>query len=105
MAKKTRYKFAKKEYAQNGCISAWIAVVSAVSFFISVGLSVGFSGNAGSWIGGFGLLSILLSMFGFLLGAKGYSEKDCSHIFCTVGTIANGMICILYLALYTLGVS
>jgi len=105
MARRPKYKFAKKEYARNGKISAWISLTSAVLFLVSVMISFAFGGVAGVYVGGIGLASMLLSLFGFFQGIKGYSEKDCSHLFCMVGMIANGMICILYLALYAAGVS
>ena len=105
MARRPKYKFAKKEYAKKGRLSTWIAIASASLFVIAVLISFAFGGAAGVYLGGLGLMSMLLSLFGFFLGVQGYSEKRCSHIFCTIGTIANGMICILYLALFAVGVS
>lgn len=103
MARRQKYKFAKKEYAKNGRVSTWIAVVSAILFVVSVILSFAFRGQAGVYVGGIGLMSMLLALFGFFVGIKGYSEKGCSNIFCTVGAIANGLICIIYLALFSVG--
>ncbi len=105
MAKRQKYKFAKKEYAKNGKISTGLAVAAVVLFVFSVILSFAFRGAAGVYVGGIGLLSTLLAVLGFILGVKGYSEKNCSHLFCTIGTIANGLICIFYLAIFSVGVS
>lgn len=105
MARRQKYKFAKTEYAKNGKVSTGLAVASVVLFVVSVILSFALRGEAGVYVGGIGLLSALLAILGFVLGVKGYSEKNCSHLFCTIGTIANGLICIFFLALFSVGVS
>ena len=103
MARRQKYKFAKKEYAKNGLYSAMIAAGSLVLLLLSVLLSLGFRGQGGVFIGGLGLMSMLLSIYGLILGVKGYSEKKCSHMYCAIGTFANGFICILYLIMVSLG--
>ena len=105
MARRQKYKFAKKEYAKKGRISTWIAAASAIIFLIAVIVSYAFQGQAGVYVGGLGLMAMLLSVFGFGGGVRGFSEKKCSHIFCTVGTIANGLMTIIFLALISLGVA
>jgi len=103
MARRQKYKFAKKQYAKNGKYSTMIAGASVLILVISVLLSFLFRGQAGVVVGGLGLMSMLLSIYGFVLGVRGYSEKKCSYRYCTVGTIANGLICILYLAMVSVG--
>lgn len=105
MARRPKYKFAKKVYAQKGILSTWIALASTGLFLISVIISYAFRGDAGVFLGGLGLMTILLSIFGFFLGVRGYAEKNCSHLFCMIGTLANGLISIIYLALYAAGVA
>lgn len=105
MARRQKYKFAKKEYAKKGKLSAGIALASLLLFLASVIISFAFHGMAGVLVGGMILLAMLLSVFGFFLGVRGYSEKGCYHTFCTVGSISNGLLCFLYLALFSIGVS
>lgn len=103
MARRQKYKFAKKEYAKKGKISACIAIASAVLFVLAVLISFGFRGQAGMYIGGLGMMAMLLSIFGFFLGLKGFSEKRCSHVLCTVGMAGNGLIMVVFLLLISLG--
>lgn len=103
MARRQKYKFAKKEYARQGKISTGIAAVSLFLFFVAVLVSFSFGGQAGMYVGGLGLMIMLLSIFGLIVGIRGFSEKKCSHTFCTIGTVANGLIAVVFVILISLG--
>lgn len=100
----TRYKFAKKEYAKKGIVSSILAGVTVIMFLISCFLSFCFRGAAGVFVGGIALMAMLLSVYGFCLGLSGFSEKSCSHVFCVSGAIANGVMMVIWLALFLVGV-
>ncbi len=104
MARVKRYKFAKKTYAKNGKISAVLAVVCLALLLLASIVSFALRGNAGVFVGGIALMAMLLSVYGFYLGLKGFSEKNCSNLFCIIGAIANGLIMVGYLAIYLMGV-
>lgn len=103
MARRQKYKFTKKEYARKGRISTGLAVAAMVLLFVGVMISFGLSGQAGPVAGGFGMMSLMLSVFGFFVGVGGFSEKKCSHIFCGIGAAANGLIMALFIILISLG--
>lgn len=104
MAKRQKYKFAKKEYAKKGVFSSGLAAVSLLLFVASCVLSLGFRGAAGVYVGGIALMAMLFSVYGFYTGLAGFSEKNCSHAFCIVGAIANGILMVIWLALFLVGV-
>lgn len=104
MARVKRYKFAKKKYAKNGMISTVLAAVCLFLLLLASVVSFSLRGNAGVIVGGIALMAMLLSIYGFYLGLKGFSEKDCSSLFCIIGAIANGLIMVGYLAIYLMGV-
>lgn len=99
-----RYKFAKKEYAQKGILSSILAGATMALFIISCFLSFCFRGAAGVFLGGIALTAMLLSVYGFYMGLSGFSEKDCSHAFCISGAIANGVMMVIWLALFLIGI-
>ena len=104
MAKRQKYKFAKKEYAQKGILSTILAGVTLVLFVIAAFLSFCFRGAAGVFVGGIALMAMLLSVYGFYMGMSGFSEKKCSHVFCISGAIANGVLMVIWLALFLIGI-
>ena len=104
MAKEHKFKFAKKEYTQKGKISAALAGISLGLFVVACILSFALSGKAGIYVGGIALMAMLFSVYGFYEGLSGYSDKQGSHIFCTAGAIGNGVLMVVWLALFLIGV-
>lgn len=104
MTRVKRYKFAKKRYAKNGQVSTILAAACLALLLLASVVSFALRGNAGVFVGGIALMAMLLSIYGFYLGLKGFSEKDCSNVFCIVGAIANGLIMVGFLAIYLMGV-
>lgn len=103
MARRQKYKFVKKEHAENGKVSIGIAV-GAISMFVAAALiSLVFRGAAGVYVGGLGLMTILLSFLGCFAGMRGLAEKKCSHVFCWIGIAANGLMAAVLLLLLSLG--
>lgn len=104
MARVKRYKFAKKKYAKNGQISTILAGVCLALLLLASLVSFSLRGNAGVFVGGIAFMAMLLSVYGFYLGLKGFSEKGCSTLFCIVGAIANGLFMVGYLAIFLMGI-
>lgn len=104
MAKKQKYKFAKKEYAKKGVSSSVFAGVTLWLFLADCILSFFFRGTAGIFVGAIALMAMLFSVYGFYLGLSGFSEKGTSHAFCVLGAIVNGIMMVVWLALFLIGV-
>ena len=105
MAKRYRYAFTKKREAQKGKLSAVLAVVSLV-LFVTAGLLAFFlQVQYGYIVGGISLCAMLLSVYGFAMGLKSFSEENRLHRTSMVGSIANGIIMIGWLGIFLLGIS
>jgi len=76
MAKRYRYAFAKKREAQQGKLSAVLAAVSLVLFVTAVLLAFFLQGQYGYIVGGISLCAMLLSVYGFAMGLKSFSEEN-----------------------------
>lgn len=105
MAKRYRYAFTKKREAQKGKLSAVLAVVSLVLFVTAVLLAFFWQGQYGYIVGGISLCAMLLSVYGFAMGLKSFSEENRLHRTSMVGSIANGIIMIGWLGIFLLGIS
>lgn len=79
MAKRYRYAFAKKREAQQGKLSAVLAAVSLVLFVTAVLLAFFLQGQYGYIVGGDSLCAMLLSVYGFAMGLKSFSEENRTH--------------------------
>ena len=105
MAKRYRYAFAKKREAQQGKLSAVLAAVSLVLFVTAVLLAFFLQGQYGYIVGGISLCAMLLSVYGFAMGLKSFSEENRLHRTSMIGSIANGIIMIGWLGIFLLGIS
>lgn len=104
MAKRYRYSFTKKKEAGKGKLSVGLAVGSLSLFTAAVTLSLILEGSFGFLIGSMSLFAALLSVYGFIMGLKSFSEEGKSHRTSMIGSIANGIIMIVWLGIYLTGV-
>ncbi len=104
MARRYRYAFVKKKEASRGKLSIGCAAGSLLLFVAAVVVSMILKGKYGFIVGGVCIFAGLVSCYGFLMGLSGFSEENCKHRTCIVGSIVNGIIVVGWVALYLLGV-
>ena len=63
------------------------------------------NGEFGYIVGGVSLCAMLLSIYGFAMGLKSFSEENRTHRTSMIGSIANGIIMIGWLGIFLLGIS
>ena len=105
MARRYRYAFAKKKEAQKGKLSTGLATASLILFITAVLLAFFMNGEFGYIVGGVSLCAMLLSIYGFAMGLKSFSEENRTHRTSMIGSIANGIIMIGWLGIFLLGIS
>lgn len=105
MARRYRYAFAKKKEAQKGKLSTGLAAASLILFITAVLLAFFMNGEFGYIVGGLSLCAMLLSIYGFAMGLKSFSEENRTHRTSMIGSIANGIIMIGWLGIFLLGIS
>ena len=105
MARRYRYAFAKKKEAQKGKLSTGLAAASLILFITAVLLAFFMNGEFGYIVGGVSLCAMLLSIYGFAMGLKSFSEENRTHRTSMIGSIENGIIMIGWLGIFLLGIS
>lgn len=105
MAKRYRYAFAKKKEAQKGKLSTGLAVGSLLLFAAAVEIAFLTGGTVGYIVGGLSLFAMLLSVYGFAMGLRSFSEEDRAHRTSMIGSIANGVIMVGWIGMFLLGIS
>jgi len=104
MAKRFKYTSGLKPDTPGGTASVLMAVISAVLFLVAGIISYVFSGKGGSYLGAIGLTAMLLAVCGFFIGLHSFSDKDKNHRYSTIGSLTNGVIAVIWLTVYLLGV-
>ena len=103
MARRYRYAFTRQKEAEKGKFSLFLLVSSLLFFVVGVIFSCVGKEEYHLIIGGMGLFGALLSVYGFLMGLAGFSEKDRTHLSSIIGSIANGILAVIWLAIYLSG--
>lgn len=104
MRKRFKYSFTKKRETDGGFASVVFAGISLFLFLVASGLSFFWEGNAGSWIGTLGFMAILFSFYGFCIGIRSFQEREKNYRLSVLGSMANGVFCVGWLALFLIGV-
>ena len=103
--KKYKYAFARQKHSQKGVISTVFAGVSLGLCGIASVCSLVFHGKGGMYLGAMGLAAMALSVYGFVLGLRSFSQKNRNQLYCKIGAVANGSLMVLWLALFFVGIS
>lgn len=103
--KKFKYSFAPDANAKGGVEATIAAGVSLAFLLITAFVSFAFEGNGGTFLGAMGMFSFLLSAYGFYLGIKSFSERHVNHRYSIIGSLASGILAVLWLALFLVGIS
>jgi len=104
MAKRFKYTSRIKPETQGGMAATLMAIISISLLVVAVIISYAFSGAGGNLLGAIGLVGLLLAVVGFFIGIKSFAEKGKSHRYSTIASMANGIIAVVWLALYLVGI-
>ena len=89
-----KYGQAKLKHAKRGILSAGIAALVGCLLTIMVVIAYKSGGTAGSYIGGIGLVSVVLAGLGVYIGFRGFREREKNYLTNKIGIGCN----ILFLA-------
>lgn len=102
--KRYKYSFAPDANAKGG---VWAAAAGGLSLFfllLTAVISFALEGRGGNWLGAVGLFSFLLSAYGFYMGIKSFQEKNVNHRYSVVGSLAGGVVMVLWLGTFLAGI-
>lgn len=96
--------FSGRRHSKMGICSALIGIVTVLGF-LTISMVSGFrSGKGGFALGIIGIFLFALSLFGFVLSYKTFKKKDIFYRFPVIGVILNGIMSIVFLIIYLIGV-
>lgn len=102
MAKRS-YKFTDKKHTRQGIISSLLGVASLVLLAAGLTAAYGMAGGSGPAMALMGFLSMLFSLIGFVLGARGFQEEEVYYLFSKIGIGLNGILFILWVLIFVAG--
>lgn len=88
-----------------GLISLVMGILSCVCLLVLFGISSLSAGNGSLLLGAIGLGMCVFSIVGCIIGVKASKEKDIYYKAPIIGLVLNGLLSVIYLILYMLGIS
>ncbi|NLP34043.1 MAG: hypothetical protein GX359_02490 [Clostridiales bacterium] len=96
-------RFSGRSHSKRGIWSAVIGIGIVIGFFTLSILSSNSHGNGGIFLGIIGILLFCFAIYGFRLSYKAFKEKDIFYHFPIIGCGLNGIMIIVLMILYILG--
>ena len=101
--KKYKYDFAAKKESGDGKSSL---IYAGLSFaFVLVSFCSVYFGISETAAGAVGFAATLLSLAGFLIGLNSLRDRETGHSFGVFGTVANGLLAVIWIGLYLAGIN
>lgn len=104
MASKKHYSFIKKEQSRGGRLSMIMALVSLLLFVADVIISAVLGGKAPYIIGVIALVAMLFAGYGLYLGFQSFGERKVSFTYSVIGSLASGVLLMVWLTLFLTGI-
>jgi multisubunit Na+/H+ antiporter MnhB subunit len=101
--KRRRVKFSDKKHSVRGLISLNLGIISTIILGVLFYLSALVKGAGGANLGLIGFVLFILSIVGFVLGVKGYKEKEIYYQAPILGLLINGLLLVFLIILYFMG--
>lgn len=86
-----KYGKAKLKHSKRGIISCGISVGVVALCVIAFVVAYKQGGHAAMYIGGMGIVALILTGVGLYMGIRGFRERNKNYRTCLIGTIVNGL--------------
>ena len=99
-----KYGQAKLRHAKKGIYSLMMAIMVVIIFVILILTAFLHKGQSSAMIGSFGLITMILSVIGLVIGIRGFRERDKNYVTCRWGIGLNGVILLGLISMFIMGI-
>lgn len=103
--KKTSLHFAGRTHSRNGIIAVVMGGIAWCVFLALCIYSTSTGGNTEPVAGVIGILDAVFTLMGLFIAMKGFKERDVYYVLPMVGLVMNGILFVIYFALYFMGIA
>lgn len=98
-----KYGQAKFKHSKKGVLSCLMATLVTLTLVALISVAFLLKGEAIALIGSFGLITIILSVAGFVTALRGFRERDKNYLTCKIGVGVNGVVLLALVAMFVRG--
>ena len=101
--KRRKYGQVQLKHSKRGIISCILAGLSIMINIILVSLAYNSGGKAAAYIGGLGVVTVVISSVGLYMAVRGLKERNRQKVTCKVGATINGVLLLMFVAIFCRG--
>lgn len=101
--KRKKIQFTDRSHPPMGIISVILGVLALAALVALCFFSGSEGGKAGIFVGAVGMLSMIMSIIGFVMAIKCFRKEEIYMVSPTIGSVTNGILVIVYLLLLFIG--
>lgn len=101
--RKRKYGQAKLKHSKKGIFSCFLSGVSILLLIFAFVIAYVNQGQAASYIGGIGLMSLLLAVFGIYMALKGRKVREKNYLTCNIGGGLGLLLVIAFIIIFCRG--
>ena len=95
-----RYGQANLRHSHMGIYSCWFATGSFAILLGSILIAFFMHGETGGFIGGFGILSIVLAVMGIRAGVTGLRDRETNYLTCKIGMSVSIVVLLVLVVIF-----
>lgn len=95
--------FINKSYTSGGFISCFLCLLSLGILIYILAVSVSLRGKVSGNIGFNSLYSLIISLFGLIIGLRSFKEEDKNYLFSKIGSYCSLFIIVFWIIIYLRG--
>ncbi len=103
MANIAGYKFSNKHHSGKGILSAGFGVASLILLAVLIIIACRMHGQGNVYLGSAGLVSMVFSFIGLIIGIASFFETESYKLFPRIGSIFNLVMLIIWASIFMIG--
>lgn len=103
MANIAGYKFSNKHHSGKGILSLAFGVGACIMLVALIVIASKMHGKGSIYLGSSGLVSMMFSLIGFVIGVIGFFDSDCYKLFPRIGVIFNMVMLMVWASIFMIG--
>ncbi|MDD5949056.1 MAG: DUF6142 family protein [Lachnospiraceae bacterium] len=100
---KKSYNFSDKTHSRDGRLATVLGAGAWLLFGFLVVESILTKGSLGIWFGLLGMVDVIIALAGLVIALMSFREEDSLKLFPRLGTLLNGMVLLILIALFIIG--
>lgn len=103
MRRSRSYKFTDKHHSKRGIFSSVASAIGWIFTLTALSMAYAAKGEAGEIVALFGMIALICSIYGTVIGKRSFKEEEVYYFFSRLGTFTSVILLIFWIAVAVWG--